>query len=77
MSRRGWGYHTVNIGHAPVCNWDEAHPETGKTWRDMWGNNADDKKLNFFFYRRGIKLDSRSHYRVDRDSRNDPPPIDS
>jgi len=43
-----------NIGHAAVCEWHEAHPETGKRWQDMWGGNEDVKKLNFFLYRRGI-----------------------
>ena len=50
-----WDNLPVNpVGHAAVCEWDEAHPETGLRWEDMWGNDSDFKKMNFFLYRRGL-----------------------
>lgn len=42
------------IGLAPVCGPNEAHPETGKTWRDMPGSGNDAKRMAFFFHRRGM-----------------------
>lgn len=52
------GVHSINwSGHLPVCNWNENHPVTGKTWEDMPGVTEDMKKMNFFFYRRGIDWD--------------------
>lgn len=38
----------------PVCEWDQEHPQTGKTWRDMPGDEQVNKKLDFFLYRRGL-----------------------
>lgn len=44
------------LGHAPLCGALEAMPD-GRTWEDMPGSIVDDKKLNFFFYRRGMRPD--------------------
>lgn len=44
--------------HAPICQWDEPHPETGKTWQDMPGSTPLDRKMNFFFYRRGVLVEN-------------------
>jgi hypothetical protein len=48
------------IGHAPVCRWDEVHPETGKRWQDMWGGDEFVKKMNFFLHVRGLLVPKAS-----------------
>ena len=49
----------ANLGHAAVCEWHEAHPETGKRWQDMTGSCEEARKLNFFLYRRGLMRKSK------------------
>lgn len=48
-----WGQSAYR-GHAAVCSQEERHPETGKTWKQMPGNDPETKRLNFFLYRRGM-----------------------
>lgn len=44
------------VGTAAVCEWHEAHPETGLRWEDMCGGGEFYKKLNFALYRRGLLM---------------------
>lgn len=44
------------VGTAAVCEWHEAHPETGQRWEDMCGGGEFYKKLNFALYRRGLLM---------------------
>lgn len=49
----------IGRGHAPVCNWSESHPITGKTWRDMPGPDIETQKIEFFLYRRGLRVENK------------------
>lgn len=41
----------------PVCGQSERHPVSGLMWTDMPGISDLDRKIHFFFHRRGLSVD--------------------